>query len=243
MICTDITTNVTNSFFYINVFTTKICIWTNWTNLKNEWVFSHLKIVSCLKKGRSFCKTADYRRVNNRSDYRSRKSQSARGAAMEVKHLSPWRILRRSGSRVSSFFLPIFLFFFAVEKSKPEIEVSVSQATKERNCGKKCGEESRASDRKRPLSEIFLTKNRRLPFDVSLRLSRDSSHARFGPVSWHIDISLLDYCRSTYIIYADPRKSSVLNGNRISGSWKMYSHLDFKVNQNPSLLRIQRGSF
>ena len=55
-----------------------------------------------------------------------------------------------------SFFLFSF-FFFAVEKSKPEIKVSVSRAAEERNCGKKCGEESCASDRKRLLSEIFLT--------------------------------------------------------------------------------------
>lgn len=50
------------------------------------------------------------RRVNNRDDYRSRKSRSARGAAMVRSNTSPWRILPRSGSRVSSLFLFIFLF-------------------------------------------------------------------------------------------------------------------------------------
>lgn len=75
----------------------------------------------------SFCEATDYHRVNNRGDYRSRKSRSARGAATVRSNTSPWRILRRSGSRVSSVLSSYFPFFSGrpAEKSKPVMEIPV----------------------------------------------------------------------------------------------------------------------
>lgn len=121
------------------------------------------------------------------------------------------------------FFFLFSFFPVAAEKSKSEIRIAVSRVAEKSNGERKPREQSRNGNGLSPEISLQL-KNRRSPFDVSLRLSGDSA------LSCDTGISLLDYCRSACIIYVDLRKSSVLNGNCINGSWKMYSRLDFKVN-------------